>query len=204
EGVTINYLVAPQKIIGSGGRVSAIQCERMQLGEPDESGRRRPVPIPGSEFTLEVDAVVPAIGQSIDLSLLPPERGFAVSRRGTLEVDPLTLATGIDGVFAGGDMSTGPATVVQAVGAGREAAISIARYLQGLDLREGREHKLPVVEIEPGDVQKDPRRRPPLRSPSERMGDFNEVQQGFSEADAVAEARRCLSCGICSECLQCV
>ena len=99
----------------------------MKLGEPDESGRRRPVPIPGSEFTLEVDAVVPAIGQSIDLSFLPEDRKWDISKRGRLEVDLVTGATNVEGIFAGGDMVTGPATVVEAIGAGRKAAIGKRR-----------------------------------------------------------------------------
>jgi len=204
EGVTIHYLAAPVKILGSGGRVSGIECLRMELGEPDESGRRRPVPVTGSAFILAADAVVPAIGQSVDLSLLSDGRQWNVSRRGTLEVDPVTFGTTMQGVFAGGDMVTGPATVVEAVGAGRQAAISISRYLQGRDLHEDREKKLPVVELEPEEAAKEPRRTPAALPAATRVKSFEEVQQGFSEEDAVAEAARCLSCGICSECLQCV
>jgi len=204
EGVKINYLVAPTRIEGKDGKVSGIECVRMELGEPDESGRRRPVPIPGSEFTIEADAVVPAIGQSIDLSFLPQDRKWGVNNRGRLDVDPLTYATSVEGVFAGGDMITGPATVVEAIGAGREVSISIARYLQGIDLGGGREKKLPVVETEPEDVKKQPRNNPPKIAVPERIKGFNEVQKGFKEEEAVAEAKRCLDCGVCSECLQCV
>jgi len=204
EGIEIHYLAAPKRIIQRNGKVVGIECLRMELGEPDESGRRKPVPIEGSEFTLEVDSVVPAVGQSTDLSLLSKGAAWNVSRRGTLEVDPLTYASGIQGVFAGGDMVTGPATVVEAVGAGREAAISIARYLQGIDLSEGREKALPVVELQPEEVAKSPRHVPARLDVQERIKGFQEVQQGFPEDIAVAEAQRCLNCGICSECLQCV
>ncbi|MBW1911932.1 MAG: FAD-dependent oxidoreductase, partial [Deltaproteobacteria bacterium] len=204
EGVKINYLAAPERIVGMDGKVSGVECIRMKLGEPDESGRRRPVPIPGSEFTLEVDAVVPAIGQSIDLSFLPEDKKWDISKRGRLEVDLVTGATNVEGIFAGGDMVTGPATVVEAIGAGRKAAISIARYLTGLDLHEGREKELPVVEPEPEGVEKEARRHPSKLPVSERIKDFKEVQKGFAEEEAVAEATRCLNCGICSECLQCV
>ena len=204
EGVKIHYLVAPKRILNRDGKVIGIELLRMELGEPDASGRRRPIPIEGSEFIVEVDSVVPAIGQSTDLSFLPKEKGWNISQGGTLEVDPVTYATGIPGVFAGGDMVTGPATVVEAVGAGREAAISIARYLQGIDLSEGREGKLPVVEVTPEGVAKNPRHSPAKLDVQERIRDFREVQQGFSEEVAVAEAQRCLNCGICSECLQCV
>lgn len=204
EGVRIHYLAAPERIVGKQGKVSAIECIRMQLGKADESGRRRPVPIAGSEFTIEVDAVVPAIGQSIDLSFLPQEKGWQITRRGTLEVDPVSLATNVPGVFAGGDMISGPATVVEAVAAGRQAAISIARYLQGTDLHAGREQKPAVVEPEPEEVEKVPRRNPAKVPVSERTKDFQEVQHGLTEQEALAEAARCLDCGVCSECLQCV
>ncbi|MFH0812507.1 MAG: NAD(P)-binding protein, partial [Pseudomonadota bacterium] len=204
EGITIHYLVAPSRIIGNNGKVSAIECIRMELGEPDASGRRRPIPIPGSEFTLTVDSVVPAIGQSIDLSFLSEGKEWGITKRGTLTVDPVTYATNLPGIFAGGDMVTGPATVVEAIGAGREAAISMARYLQGIDLYEGRGKKPPVVEITPEEVKKNQRRNPSKAAISERVKDFREVQQGFTEEQAIAEAKRCLNCGVCSECLQCV
>jgi len=204
EGVKINYLAAPKRILEKNGKVAGIECIRMELGEPDKSGRRRPVPISGSEFTLDVDAVVPAIGQSIDLSFLPENKEWGITKRGTLDIDPVTYATNIPGIFAGGDMVTGPATVVEAIGAGREAAISIARYLQGVDLHQGRERKLPTVELEPEGEKKIPRYNPSKVSVSERTQDFREVQLGFTEEFAVSEAKRCLNCGVCSECLQCV
>jgi heterodisulfide reductase subunit A-like polyferredoxin len=203
EGIKIHYLAAPTRVVGNG-RVQGLECVRMELGEPDQSGRRRPVPVPGSEFILEVDAVVPAIGQSIDLSLLSDKKDWGVTRWGSLESDPVTMATKVDGVFAGGDMVTGPATVVEAVGAGREAAISIARYLQGIDLYEGRERRLPVVDLTPEGERINPRRHPAKAPVDQRMIDFREVQYGFTEEDARAEAARCLDCGVCSECLQCV
>ena len=204
EGVKINYLAAPKRILERNGKVAGIECIRMELGEPDKSGRRRPVPISGSEFTLDVDAVVPAIGQSIDLSFLPENKEWGITKRGTLDIDPVTYATNIPGIFAGGDKVTGPATVVEAIGAGREAAISIARYLQGVDLHQGRERKLPTVELEPEGEKKIPRYNPSKVSVSERTQDFREVQLGFTEEFAVSEAKRCLNCGVCSECLQCV
>lgn len=204
EGVEIHYLVAPKRILGEDGKVTGIECQRMKLGEPDQSGRRRPVPIDGSEFILEVDSVVPAIGQSIDLSFLPGDKDWGISKRGTIEVDNITRAAKIPGIFAGGDMVTGPATVVEAIGAGREAAISISRYLKGNDLHEGRENKLPVAEPQIEGVENKPRHNPAKISVAERIKDFREVQQGFTEEEAVEEAGRCLDCGICSECLQCV
>ncbi|RLA94960.1 MAG: 4Fe-4S ferredoxin, partial [Deltaproteobacteria bacterium] len=204
EGVKIHYLVSPKRILGKNGKVTEIECIRMELGEPDDSGRRRPIPVPGSEFTIKVDSVVPAIGQSTDLSFLPVSKKCNVTRRGTLEVDPITYATSIPGIFAGGDVVTGPATVVEAIGAGREAAISISRFLQGIDLYEGREKKLHPVKVKPEGVKKKPRHEPARVPVSERIKDFREVQKSFTEKEALAEAERCLNCGICSECLQCV
>jgi heterodisulfide reductase subunit A-like polyferredoxin len=204
EGVIINYLMAPQRIIGIDGKVSGIECIRMELGEPDESGRRRPVPIEGSQITINVDSVIPAIGQEVDLSFLPKKLDWNISKWGSLTVDPVTFATSVPGVFAGGDMVSGPATVVEAVNAGREAAISISRFLNGLDLSKDRDRKLPVVELEPEEIAKEPRLNPSKTASLERIKSFNEVQQALSEEEAVSEAKRCLDCGICSECLQCV
>ena len=204
EGIQVHYLAAPTRVVSSNGKASGLECIRMELGEPDKSGRRRPTPVAGSEFILEVDSVVPAIGQSIDLSLLPEEKGWKISRWGSLDIDPVTLATGVAGVFSGGDMVTGPATVVEAIGAGREAAISIARFLQGVDLHEGREMNMPVVDLNPEGEPVDPRRHPAKAGVSERISNFDEVQYGFTEAEAKAEAGRCLDCGVCSECLLCV
>ena len=204
EGIIINYLVAPKRIVGKDGKVGALECIRMELGEPDASGRRRPIPIPSSEFMIEVDAIVPAIGQSIDVSFLPVGKGWNMSERGTLDVDPLTYATNVSGVFAGGDMVTGPATVVEAIAAGREGAISIARYLEGIDLREGRGRERPMVEVTPEGVKEELRYTPAKVTVPQRINNFREVQQSFTEEEALAEAKRCLNCGICSECLQCV
>ena len=110
----------------------------MELGEPDASGRRRPIPIKGSEFTIACDSIVPAIGQAADLAFVPKESGIAINKWNTFDVDPVTFATNVPGVFAGGDVVTGPATIVKAVGAGKEAAVSIDRYLKGEEVAAGR------------------------------------------------------------------
>ena len=138
EGIEIMTLTNPVRVIAEGGRVKALECLRMRLGEPDRSGRRRPEPIPGSEFILEVDAVIPAIGQESDWACLTEECACTLSDWGTLRVDPVTLQSGDPDIFAGGDAVTGPRTVVEAIGAGKEAALSIDRFLQGLDLHQGR------------------------------------------------------------------
>jgi heterodisulfide reductase subunit A len=139
EGIKFHFLAAPVKILSKNGQLSALECIKMELGEPDASGRRRPVPVKGSEFTMDVDNSIIAIGQSVDKAMLPKDIGY--TGWGTLEVDPVTLQTNLDGVFAGGDVVnvvSGPADVVAAVAAGKEAAISIDRYLRGVSLTEER------------------------------------------------------------------
>jgi heterodisulfide reductase subunit A len=130
EGVKIEFLVAPKKILGETGKVSAVECVRMQLGELDESGRRKPIPIEGSEFTQETDMVILAIGEAPDLEFLPKE--VELSEDGTVWVNPITMETSLQGVFAGGDAVTGPATVIEAIRAGKCAAESIENYLKSL------------------------------------------------------------------------
>jgi len=135
EGVKISFLASPTRILGENGQVTAIECVRMELGEPDETGRRRPTPIEDSEFTTELDTVIPAIGESPDLSFLPEE--IEVSEQNTILVDPVTMTTNLPGVFAGGDVVSGPATVIEAIAAGKRAALSIRRYLKGQDTKGG-------------------------------------------------------------------
>ncbi|MDP1991365.1 MAG: NAD(P)-binding protein [Syntrophales bacterium] len=207
EGIKMEFLVAPVRILGEGGKVTGIECLRMELGEPDASGRRRPIPVKGSEFTIPLDSVVPAIGQAADLAFVPKESGIAINKWNTFDVDAVTFATNVPGVFAGGDVVTGPATIVKAVGAGKEAAVSIDRFLQGQDVAAGRAKDWKKDLADKADVSKvakAPRVSYPLLEPKERRGDFREVGLGLSEEEAVREANRCLACGICSECYQCV
>ncbi|MBC7358552.1 MAG: FAD-dependent oxidoreductase, partial [Desulfacinum sp.] len=205
EGIEIHTLVNPVRILGENGKVKAIECVRMELGEPDASGRRRPVPVEGSNFILEVDAVIPAIGQESDWACLTPECACSLSDWRTLQVDPVTLQSDDPDIFAGGDAVTGPATVIEAIAAGKEAAVSIHRFIQGEDLREGRERTWePVRDVPTEGYDRIPRERMPRLSPQERQGNFNEVQLGFTEEQVRREATRCLDCGICSECYRCV
>ena len=129
EGVKIQFLVSPKKILGKNKQVTALACIKMSLGEPDESGRRAPVPIEGSEFTMESNMVILAIGEKPDLTFLPKE--IETTEAGTIAVDPFTMETSMPVVFAGGDVVSGPATVVEAIVAGKRAASSIERYLKG-------------------------------------------------------------------------
>ncbi|MEM3623181.1 MAG: FAD-dependent oxidoreductase [Candidatus Bathyarchaeia archaeon] len=130
DGVKIEFLVAPKRFLGKNGKVSSIEFVRMQLGEPDESGRRKPIPIEGSEFTKEADMVILAIGETPNLKFLPKE--IELNDDGTIWVDPITMETSLRGVFAGGDAATGPATVIEAINAGKRAAESIEKYLKSL------------------------------------------------------------------------
>jgi heterodisulfide reductase subunit A-like polyferredoxin len=207
EGIEIQYLTAPQQVLTKGNKVVGIQCIRMELGEPDSSGRRRPVPVPGSEFILEAETVLPAIGQTPDAAFLADTAGLELSRWGTIEADPVTFATNVEGIFAGGDAQTGPWVAIGAVAHGREAAISIARYLQGEDLRAGREPvELPQENFVPiaEDLEVKPRAKMPRVAMAERRTSFAEVELGLTEEQARAEAEKCLNCMSCCECLQCV
>lgn len=133
EGVKIEFLASPVKILGENGRASAIEFVRVQLGEMDETGRRRPIQIEGSEFRRETDMVILAIGETPDLEFLPEE--IELNEDGTVWVNPLTMETSLRGVFAGGDAVTGPASVIEAIRAGKCAAKSIVEYLESLEGR---------------------------------------------------------------------
>ncbi len=197
EGVTIHYLAAPLRILGQNGHVVGMECIRNMLGEPDASGRRRPMPVAGTEFTVDADAIIPAISQRPDLSFLPTDHGFAITRWNTFEVDPATLQTNKTGVFAGGDAVTGPATVIEAIAAGKKAADMIDRYLRGLELPGAQEESRPSVTLTDEEIQtieKAPRQQMPKLPLERRRGNFEEVELGFSEDAAVAEANRCLRC----------
>ena len=138
EGVEIVYLAAPLKAVtGKDGKVMGLICQKMELGEPDASGRRKPVPIEGATFELPVDMIVPAIGQEAAQNALEA-CGVKTSRWGTIEVNEVTYETSRPGVFAGGDVHTGPWIAIEAVGGGIEAAESIDRYLKGEDMASGR------------------------------------------------------------------
>jgi NADH-quinone oxidoreductase subunit F len=201
EKINILYLLSPTKIIVEKGRVKGIECRRMKLGDYDASGRARPIPIQGSEFVLEVDNVVSAIGYMPDLSWLQEDDKLVRNKDGTLVVDPLTMATSMPGVFAGGDLVTGPSTIVEAMGSGYCAAISIERYLKGWDLYEDRLYeplrRAPVMftEEEAAGSEK-PRNHMPSLTSESRIESFSEVNLGFDEETAVREAKRCLRCDL--------
>lgn len=204
EGVKIHYLANPTEFINGKGKLKAMECIRMELGEPDASGRRRPVPIPGSEFVIDVDMVIPAISQSPDLAPFS-KKDFQFTKWDTFVVDPDTLMTTSEGVFAGGDAVSGPATVIEALAAGRKAAESIDKYLRGEDMATAEVEKVvSEMEIDTDRVEREWRIPMPLLPVEERVRNFKEVDLGFTEEDAIREAERCLACAGCSECMECV
>jgi formate dehydrogenase major subunit len=207
EGVRLETLVAPVSVIRdeSTGRLTAIRCVRMELGEPDRSGRRMPLPVKGSEFTVPCSFVFSAIGQETDPDLFSrePEDGRpAVGPPGTIEADAVTMACRLPGVFAGGDAVSGPAAVIDAVAQGRLAAEAIDGYLQGGEVKRPdptfvcrRENFGPVPETLYEDVKRIPRRAAAQRDAGERRNDFREVEEGLSEEEMREEAVRCMECG---------
>jgi len=201
EGIQVNFLVSPTRVVTDSWKAIGLECIRMRLAEPDAGGRRRPVPISGSEFFVEADTVVAAVGQAPDLSFLPPDSALERTRWETLVVNTNTLATNVPGAFAGGDFVTGPGTVIDAIAAGRRGAIAIDKYLRGdtsrvemYDLRT--EMMEEVVNREEETWETQPRLEVPRLPIQERKQGFVEIELGFSEEKARQEARRCLRCDL--------
>jgi heterodisulfide reductase subunit A-like polyferredoxin len=203
DGVKFYFLVTPKRIIGEDGKVKTIECLRMRLGEPDESGRRRPIPISFSEHSYEINTVIPALGQLPEVSCIPPVLLDEKARVPSMQVDPLTLETNIPSVFAGGDIASGPASIIEAVAAGKKATVSIHLYLTGQDLRSGRDENIEETTwTKNWDSLKKKERR--YESPLEKPNlSFEEVAQYIEKIkrNAMFEAFRCLGCGPCAECL---
>jgi len=200
EGIDIQFLAAPTKVLSSNGKMEAIEAIRMELGDVDASGRRRPVPILGSEFKIDVDTLIPAISQEPDVSLFNGN-GLNLSKWNTIEVDPETLHTNVDGIFAGGDVVTGPNTVTEAMAHGKIAAQMIDKYIRGDKLE--REYKVtrPALRVEALELTEEEiksLKKPEMPSMpvAQRIKSFKEVELGFTEADAVSEAKRCLRCDL--------
>jgi heterodisulfide reductase subunit A-like polyferredoxin len=210
EGVEIEFLTNPVRFSGQSGRVASMECIRMALGEQDASGRKRPVPVPGSEFSTAVDTVILALGQAVDTGFTA---GLAVSlgKNGIITIDPSTGATNVEGVFAGGDVVTGPAYVIDAIAAGKNAAQSINRYLKGEVETCGAEQRTPepltadqLTRLTTSQLPADRiiMSEEPVK---DRVADFREVGLGYSPEEAIKEASRCLAGQIegCIECGEC-
>ncbi len=201
EGIAFSFLVAPVQVLAKRGQVVGIELLKMRLGEPDSSGRRRPVPVPKSNFRLAFDTIIPAIGEIVDMSFLPEDLkktgwGIDAGERGL---------TNLPGIFAGGDCVTGPKTVVEAIGTGKKAAGMIDRFLRGEPLEFKTEDK-PVVGFENIVIdyfEPAKRKKMPQIPLKERKKSLGEVNIGYELEDAVSEADRCFSCGICNQCDNC-
>jgi NADPH-dependent glutamate synthase beta subunit-like oxidoreductase/NAD-dependent dihydropyrimidine dehydrogenase PreA subunit len=192
EGIQINYLMAPTKIITNNSKVG-LECTHMKLGAPDASGRRRPIPISGSEFTTDFDTIIAAIGQKPDN---PGQFNVAIGRGDVIEVDADTMATSLDGVYAGGDIVTGPASVIEAIAHGRKAAIAIDKYLGGqgdIDESLAPPETTAALYEEP---EKKPQPEMPLIPMEQRVSTFNQVELCYPEKDALEEAARCFRCDL--------
>jgi NADPH-dependent glutamate synthase beta subunit-like oxidoreductase/CO/xanthine dehydrogenase FAD-binding subunit len=193
EGVNIIFLAAPLKISREGGRLK-LTCIRVELGEPDASGQRRPVPIKGSEFSLECDSIITAIGQTPDI---PSQFNLKTSRRNTLQVNSDTLATDRQGVWAGGDVVTGTATVIEAIASGRKAAVAIDRYLKGTvaesEDKDGKMAK-PFLRFNSEYLERKNRTKTPKLPISERRIDVEDAL-GLGLNEIETEANRCFNCG---------
>ncbi len=210
EGIPIDFLTLPVKVHGDNGKILKVECVRMKLGEPDESGRRRPEPIEGSNFDIEADMVITAIGETPNLSFLDSE--VQAENWGVL-VDEYGR-TNVPGIFAGGDTATGDGTVTHAVGHGRMTALAIDAYLKGEEpppheriqrtLRGQSTHQVTFDELNLDYFPLLPRIEPKGLPIPERVKNFEEVYSGFSEEQALEEARRCFSCGTCPECDNCL
>jgi formate dehydrogenase beta subunit len=200
EGVEFHYLAAPTKLMGNNGKLTHIEYLEMELGEPDESGRRRPVPKPGTETTIPVDNVIAAIGQFPVTDFLK-DNNIPLSRWNTIEViNGATGETNREGVFAGGDAVTGASIAVEAIGAGRKAARSIHQYITGQPIKAPEPpitkdtELLDVTELIL--VPESKRHQMPELTVDQRKGSFDEVELGLTEEQAKAEAERCLRCGL--------
>ncbi|HEX8034202.1 MAG TPA: FAD-dependent oxidoreductase, partial [Ktedonobacterales bacterium] len=209
EGIELHELVAPARLIGADGHVTTIRCQRMRQGDPDARGRRQPIPIIGDEFDMPVDVVLVAIGEAPDPSFLPEGTSVELAAWGGLLVNPDTLATGAPGVFAAGDITYGPKTVIHAAAHGRRAAKSIHAYLrkvspQHLNEMPDEETETPSTLPPDGHIVLDLRRKAravmPLRPVSDARNRHVEFATGLTEEQAREEASRCLRCDLAYLC----
>lgn len=206
ESVQFRFLVAPRSILREGSRFVGLECAGVGLGEPDQSGRRKPIVIPGTEFRLEADQVLAAVGQKVDLSFLPSPVRSRLVDNGGLFVDSTTSMTRLARVFAAGDMVTGPSTVIGAIAAGHRAAESIRHLLEEgrPGIREERPERRAPQEYELPDAPPIEAMRIRTETLTPQPGrEFVEVEQPFTRGEAIAEARRCRRCGPCGECRTC-
>ena len=203
EGVKYIFLSAPKRIVAKDGKVTGLECLKMELGEPDASGRRKPVEVKGSEFIVPADIIIQAIGQDCDLSILNGVEGVKLTKWQTIVADPDTFQTDVPDIFTGGDVFNGPLTIVDAAGNARRAAESIDQYLSNSPVSLSIDQKLDKVIKKLGAYNKDEKvgkkagweRVPmPTIEMDRRLGSFDEVETGYTLQQAIEEASRCLRC----------
>ncbi len=201
EGVSFELLANPKNVKPADGKIN-VELIKMELGEPDASGRRSPKEKAGSEYTMPVDVVIAAIGQTQDLSFAGDKFNLAINKS-RIVADEDTMSTNLEGVFAGGDAVTGPQTAIKAIAAGRRAAMAMDQYLNGKEIKKAKQyyntHKgkelKDVDKAEFEKYEKLKKEHMPMLKEAERKHNFKEVELGFSEEQALKEAKRCLSCG---------
>jgi NADH-quinone oxidoreductase subunit F len=197
EGVILEFLSAPKKIISENNLVSSVECIKMKLGEPDSSGRQRPIPIEGSEFSIEANTVIAAIGQALDSDFIKYDENIEINDRNRLKADSVTCRTSMDKVYSAGDCVTGPSTVINAIANGKKAALSIFYDLYKdkitwPDYKDNYVKKCEVIENER--ALKKLRIKMPELPVKERLCSFSAVEKGYSEGMALEESLRCLKC----------
>jgi NADPH-dependent glutamate synthase beta subunit-like oxidoreductase len=203
EGIEIQTLVTPTKILTTSGLFSGIEMIKNKLGEPDSSGRRRPVPVKGTEQQIELDTLIVAISEDSGVDSIGPVRSskIEITNYNTVKIDQATQLTSRQGVFAAGDVVTGPNTVIQAIAAGKKSAKIIDRYLEGKELTEPARLNLPKIYVEPVQQTEDDktnghRVETPRASVEWRKRNFAEVEVTLSIEEAIREAHRCLRCDL--------
>ncbi len=214
EGVILHPGLSFEEILGDEhGRVRGVACMQVASFHFDETGRLQVEKTPDSRFELPCDTVIFSVGQRAGLAFIPQDAGVGITQRQTIAINPNTMAATRPGVFAAGDSVSGTAFVIEAVHSGHQAATSIMRYLQGEQLERPPKPELPVVRLsrqeiderlDRGEIRLQPRIALPELPVEQRLDNFSEVEGGYDEASAQAEAARCLACGICSECMSCV
>ncbi|PID40114.1 MAG: 4Fe-4S ferredoxin [Proteobacteria bacterium] len=209
EGVHFSFLTIPAKIVGESNRITGLRCVRAELVKRGGSNRMSPVPVSGSEYVMDVDVVISAIGQRVDQLCLGELDGMNWTRRGTIDVNMATMETSLEGVFAAGDAVTGPATVIEAIGGGKRAAEAIDRYLLGIPQPQMppvpvRRRREPCTEVPASTKMVIKRPVMDMLNMERRRTTFQQVELGYTENMVREEARRCLRCDICRRCGKCV
>lgn len=200
EGIPIHFLVAPVKVIKSKGHATKLECQKMKLGAPDASGRRRPVPIKGSNFRISCDSIISAIGEQIDLSCLTED----IKNTGWSIAADEWGRTSVANVFAAGDCVTGPKMVVDAIGAGKRVALAIDSFFSGKEIKnEPKPEIAQFANLNLAYFELAPRNTMPSLVIKERKKNFKEVHLGYNEPSTNTEAERCFSCGVCNKCENC-